>query len=185
VVFYHQEFDLNIFAPAPCLPTRKVHSYLHMITHYETAWRDHQEFKRLFEPEGYEVRAYGGLCPDGSKTGPREVADSMREAQFIFQVKPGGDGFGHVIHNTYAVGRPLITRASHYRGQLAEQLLVPGTFIDLDRHYGRELWLLVTGLTASPARLRDMGQRAAERFREVVNYEREAREIADWLQTLR
>ena len=69
VIFYHQEFDLNIFAPAPCLPTRKVHSYLHMITHYETAWRDYQGFKRLFEPEGYEVRAYGGLCPDGSKTG--------------------------------------------------------------------------------------------------------------------
>lgn len=184
VLFYHQEFDLNIFAPAPCLPTKRIHSYLHLITYFDAAWQDYQRVKRLLDLHDYEVRAYGGLCPDGHKTGPVEVADSMREAQFIFHVKPGGDGFGHVIHNTYAVGRPLITRASHYRGQLAERLLVSGTFIDLDRHGDRRLRRVITGLTDSPERLREMGERAAGRFREVVDYARDARAIADWLQTL-
>jgi hypothetical protein len=184
-IFYHQEFDLNIFAPAPCLPTKKIHSYVNVIQLSGVGWEDHQRLRRLLETDGYEVKAYGGLCPDGNKTGPIELADSMRQAQFVFHVKAGGDGFGHVIHNAYAVGRPLITRSSHYRGQLAERLLVSGTFIDLDREGARKVRRIVTGLTADPERLRHMGQRAAERFRELVDYDAEAGAIAEWLQTLR
>jgi hypothetical protein len=184
-IFYHQEFDVKIFAPAPCLPTKKIHSYLNIIQNFGVGWLDYQRLKRLLEPQGYDVKAYGGLCPDGNKTGPVEVAESMREAQFIFHVKPGGDGFGHVIHNAYAVGRPLITRPSHYRGQLAERLLVSGTFIDLDRYDERRIEKTITRFTARPEQLRRMGERAADRFRDVVNYDIEARAIADWLGTLR
>jgi len=185
VIFYHEEFDLDVFAPTACRPTRKIHSYVNLIQYFGVAWDDFRRTRQLLEPEGYEVKAYGGLCPDGNKNGPVELADSMREAEFIFHVKPGGDGFGHVIHNAYAVGRPLITRPGHYRGQLAERLLVPGTFIDLDRYGGRKLRRLITDVTASPDRLQEMGRRAAERFREVVDYDAEGRAIADWLTTLR
>ena len=184
VIFYHQEFDLDIFAPAPCLPTRKIYSYVNVIQYSGVGWDDFLELRRLLGPAGYEVRAYGGLCPDGNKTGPVELADSMRETQFVLHVKAGGDGFGHVVHNAYAVGRPLITRPSHYRGQLAERLMVPDTFIDLDRHGVRKVRRIVADLTDSPERLRQMGQRAAERFREMVDYDLEARAIADWLANL-
>lgn len=182
IMFYHQEFDLNIFHPSPCLPTKKIHSYVNVIEHSGIGWEDFQQLKRL-RPD-FDFKAYGGQCPDGNMTGPAELARSMREAQFIFHVKPGGDGFGHVIHNAYAVGRPLITRPSHYRGQLAEQLLVPGTFIDLDRYGPGEIKNIITRLTHAPDHLRQMGQRAAERFQEVVNYDIESREIASWLQSL-
>lgn len=184
VHFYHQEFDLNVFRSTPCKPTKKIYSYVNVIENSGIGWEDFQQLKRLLDRQGYELKSYGGQCPDGNKTGPVELADSMREAQFVFHVKPGGDGFGHVIHNAYAVGRPLITRPSHYRGQLAEQLLVPGTFIDLDRYGPGEVKNIITRLTHSPDHLREMGKRAADRFREVVNYDSEAQAIARWLESL-
>lgn len=181
-MFYHQEFDLDIFHPSDCKPTKKIYSYLNIIQNSGIGWEDYKQIQRL-HPD-FDFKAYGGQCPDGNKTGPVELAESMREAQFIFHVKPGGDGFGHVIHNAYAVGRPLITRPSHYRGQLAEQLLVPGTFIDLDRYGPGEIKNIITRLTHSPEHLKAMGRKAADRFKEVVNYDIEARAIREWLETL-
>ncbi len=182
--FYHQEFDLDVFRDTPVPPARKVYSFVNVIQQMPQAWADYSELKRMMERLGWEFRAYGGQCPDGNMTGPHELARKMREAAFIFHVKPGGDGFGHIIHNAYAVGRPIITRPSHYRGQLAEQLLIPGTFIDLDRYGRAEVKNILTRLMFDPDGLEAMGRRAAQRFDEVVDYEKESREVAAWLENL-
>lgn len=183
-MFYHQEFDLNVFLPTPVKNTKNIYSFLNIIQDSGIGWEDYKQLKRLLDGQGYTFKAYGGQCPDGNMTGPVELARKMREAQFIFHVKPGGDGFGHIIHNAYAVGRPVITRPSHYRGQLAEQLLVPGTFIDLDRYGPGEIKNIIARLTADPLHLKQMGEKASARFREVVNYEAEATKIGAWLASL-
>lgn len=184
VMFYHQEFDLKIFHKSPALPSKKIHSYVNVIKNTGVGWNDYRQLKRILDTKGYDFKAYGGQCPDGNMTGPVALARSMREAQFIFHVKPGGDGFGHIIHNAYAVGRPIITRPSHYKGQLAEQLLVPGTFIDLDRYGPGEIKNIIVRLTYDDRGLRQMGERCAERFREVVNYMVEAKAIGAWLENI-
>lgn len=183
-MFYHQEFDLQVFRDTPVPAARKVYSFVNVIRNTGIGWNDYSELKRLMERLGWEFRSYGGQCPDGNMNGAEETASKMREAAFIFHVKPGGDGFGHVIHNAYAVGRPLITRPSHYKGQLAEQLLVPGTFIDLDRYGRGEVKNILTRLMFDPDSLVQMGKRAAQRFDEVINYENEAKEISAWLANL-
>lgn len=183
-IYYHQEFDLEVFRDTPVQPVRKVYSFVNVIKQFPKAWADYSELKRLMERQGWEFRAYGGQCPDGNMNGAHELASKMREAAFIFHVKPGGDGFGHIIHNAYAVGRPVITRSSHYQNQLAEQLLVPGTFIDLDRYSRAEVKNILTRLMFDPDALADMGKRAAARFDEVVDYKKESEEIAQWLTTL-
>lgn len=180
-MFYHQEFDLKVFHRSTIAPTKKIYSYLNIIQNSGIGWNDYQQLKRLLDGDGFDFKAYGGQCPDGNKTGPMELARSMREAQFIFHIKPGGDGFGHIIHNAYAVGRPLITRPSHYKGQLAEQLLVPGTFIDLDRYGPGEIRNIILQLTDDVVALRKMSDLAAGRFREVVDYKKEAEQIGLWL----
>lgn len=179
--FYHQEFDTEIFRPTPVVPSKNIYSFVNVIQNTGIGWNDFLELERALAGQGFNFKAYGGQCRDGNKTGPRETAISMRAAQFIFHVKPGGDGYGHVIHNAYAVGRPVITRASHYAGQLAERLFIPGTFIDLDKYGRGEVKNIVTRLTYTPDELAAMGARAAERFREVVNFEHEAQEIKEWL----
>lgn len=183
-IYYHQEFDLTVFNDTPVPATRKVYSFVNVIEEKPSAWSDYCSLKRLMERTGWEFRAYGGQCPDGNMTGPRQLAKKMREAAFIFNVKPGGDGFGHIIHNAYAVGRPVITRSSHYKGQLAEDLLVPGTFIDLDRYGAVEVQNLLTSYMLDPDDLEAMGRRAASRFDEVVDYTQEAKEIKSWIKNL-
>lgn len=186
-IFYHQEFDLDIFhsSPVPTQPINKnVFSFTNIIQNAAIAWDYYSRLKEILEPQGWNFRAYGGQCPDGNMTGPRELADKMREAMFIYHVKPGGDGFGHIIHNAYAIGRPIITMKSHYAGQLAEELMVPGTFINLDDYGVGETKNILTRLYHDPQKLVEMGARAAARFREVVDYNKESEEIKQWLNSL-
>lgn len=183
-MFYHQEFDLKIFSPSKAEPTRNIYSFVNVIKNMDIAWQDYKALKRILKSKGYKFKSFGGQCPDGNMNGPNDLAVKMREAELIFHVKPGGDGFGHIIHNAYAVGRPVITRKSHYHNQLAEELMVPGTFIDLDQHSIPDVANMIVRLTHSPDKLAEMGRLAAQRFDEVVDYVKEAKEIYGWLERL-
>lgn len=179
-MFYHQEFDLKIFSGQVNHPTKKISSYVNILQRSGQGWADFIELEKLL-PD-YDFKSYGGQCRDGNMDGPRELANSMHEDEFILHSKPGGDGFGHIIHNAYACGRPVIARPSQYKGMLAEQLLVPGTFIDLD-HLGRTL-AAQTIRSMSDDDLDVMSRRAFKRFKQVVNYEKEAEDIKAWLGNL-
>lgn len=177
--FYHQEFDLDVFKPEIPTKTGKIYSFVNVIEKAGVAWPDYNEIKKLLST--YEIKAFGGQCPDGNMTGPHELAEAMRQAEFVFHVKPGGDGFGHIIHNAYAIGRPVITRSSHYRGQLAADLLQPGTYLDLDTESHEEIAERIVGMTSDELRL--MGYAAHTIFKQVVDYDQEANEIKQWLTT--
>lgn len=181
-IFYHQEFDLKLFKPRVTHPTKVINSYVNVLHAMPSAYADFMELERLLP--GYDFNSYGGQNRDGNMTGPRELANSMNEAQFILHSKPGGDGFGHIIHNAYASGRPVIARPSQYKDQLAEQLLVPGTFLNLDELGRAKTAVCIKALTNDDDALFRMGKAAAERFKQVVDYDKEAEEIKAWLKNL-
>lgn len=185
IMFYHQEFDTHIFQSRVCHPTKKISSFVNILQNSGQGWNDFVELEKLLSRFGYEFRSYGGQCRDGNMNGPLELANAMHDSQFILHSKPGGDGFGHVIFNAYACGRPVIARPSQYAGMLAEQLLVPGTFIDLDKYGRGEVKNMIIRLTHDEGALFQMGKRASDRFREVVDYEKEAEEVGQWLATLK
>jgi hypothetical protein len=70
----------------------------------------------------FEFREYGILGRDGIIGPASVIAAEMRAAGFAFHNKPQGDGYGFVVHQWSAVGRPLIGRAAYYAGKLAEPL---------------------------------------------------------------
>jgi len=181
-VFYHQEIE-SVFKPRVTHSSKKIYSFVNILQNTGQGWNDFEELEKLL-PE-YSFKSYGGQCRDGNMNGPLEIANAMHEAEFILHSKPGGDGFGHVIFSAYACGRPVIARPSQYKGQLAEQLLVPGTFIDLDKYGRGETKNMIRRITCDPDMLFQMGKRAGERFAEVVDYEKEALDVAEWLKTLR
>lgn len=184
-MFYHQEFDLDIFHPTPVptgLEDRKIFSFVNVMREMPEAQRDYDMFRRMLGE--FQFKSFGGQNPDGNMDGPKQLADKMREAMFIFHVKPMGDGFGHIIHNAYAVGRPIITHSKHYQNQLASDLLVEGTFIDLDKYSRGEVKNIIRRLSHQPEILVKMGERAAAQFRRVVDYKNESEEIKKWLEKL-
>lgn len=184
VVFYHQEFDLKTFYPSVPPGNRRIHSFVNILQSQGLA-----DFLRLEEllPD-FQLRSYGAGNRDGIKNGVKEVAAGMREADWVFHVKPGGDGYGHVIHNAFACGRPVITRKSYYKDRLAGDLMIDGeTCFDLDVHDVETVAKLIR--TASDYKnaplLKQMSERAYEKFKEVVDFDREEKEIREWLKKLK
>lgn len=182
VKFYHQEFDLNIFKPEPLEHKKRMYSFVNVLENMPQAQQDFIRFEELLRKHGWRLDSYGGQNRDGNMTGPRELAAKIAEASIILHSKPGGDGFGHIIHNAYACGRPVVIRRSHYSGQLAEELFVEGTYLDIDQ-LGREQTAAEL-LKLDAQWFVEAGKKARARFEEVVNYDREAEEIKQWLQNL-
>jgi hypothetical protein len=104
-----------------------------------------------------------------------EIADLMAGSAFGWHDKEQGDGFGHVIHQWAAVGRPLIGHGSHYRGRMAEsfwQDLV--TCIDLDKHPVAEVAEIIRDMT--PATHRGMCEAIRAEF-DKIDWDGEAEAI--------
>lgn len=114
--------------------TDVVTSFVNLLPLIPDSWGPFEELAHELAGT-HTFRSFGHACPDGFRDPASAVADEMAEAGWAYHDKPTGDGFGHVIHDWAAVGRPLIGHARFYRGQLGEHLWRDGeTCIDLDRH---------------------------------------------------
>ncbi|HEX5451882.1 MAG TPA: hypothetical protein VFW86_05785 [Candidatus Limnocylindrales bacterium] len=181
---YHQEFDLDTFRYVPPAGFGPVRSFVQCFP--ETP--EYPRFRQLAEAardlDWQVYGAYGRAPLDEWAAGNIEatpaVADAMRDAGLIYHAKYWSDGYGHVIHNAFAVGRPVLGSARYYAGKLAEPLWVEGeTSFDLDRRTRGETIDLIRDLRADPDRYLRMCEAAAARFREVVDFDAEADQIAE------
>ena len=175
-VTYHQEFDLNIFRYAPPV-SRSIASFVNCM--------DRMPCYPLFvEAQGMlpdrEFLVYGIDGADGNLKPAQAIADAMRATGWAWHDKITGDGFGHVIHNLAAVGRPLIGHSSHYAGKLAEPLWVDGeTCIDLDRHSLTEVADILRDTDKD--RHRQMCVAMRDLFRSTVDFEADAEKVRELL----
>jgi len=106
------------------------------------------------------------------------IADAMAAAGFAWHDKITGDGFGHVLHNWAAVGRPLIGHASHYTGQLGAHLWQDGvTCIDLDGRSPEGAADAIRAIAADPERYRAMCTEVRREF-DRIDWDGEAAAVA-------
>jgi hypothetical protein len=148
-----QEFDhTGTFRFREPVRQDRVTSFVNLLPLIPEAWAG---FEGLRARLPYDFRSFGHACPDGFRDPVSAVADEMAEAGWAYHDKVTGDGFGHVIHDWAAVGRPLIGHASYYEGQRAEVFWIDGvTCIDLDRHSLDEAAAIIQNTT--PAQHREM-----------------------------
>jgi hypothetical protein len=182
-VVYHQEFSLDDFRPGR--PPRLGLVVSSFVQCYPQDTTSYQYWLRAAEtaPE-HDWRvygAYGTAALDRFAAGNLDrcaaVGDAMRASDVAWHAKRWSDGFGHVIHNWFAVGRPLLGFRDYYKDQLAGRLWVEGeTAWDLERN----------DVTSLLRRFRDdedfhirACEAAAARFREVVSYDEEEQAIRD------
>ena len=134
----------------------------------------------------FDFKVFGGQCRDGAMHGSKQLAMKMREAKFIWHTKNGGDGYGHVIHNACAVGKPLIVKKSYYQGKLAEPLLIDRhTCINIDGLSTAEIVSRISEVSESQEMYENMCQNMTKKFKEVVNFDREEQEIRQFIQNLK
>lgn len=193
---YHQEFDTSIFSPFSRAYTgmgfvagaddKTVASFVNVFNnmgHFESDWGLFQAVKRLM-PD-WTFKSYGGQCPDGA-LGPAPVlAEAMRNQMFIWHTKAGGDGYGHIIHNAAAVGRPMIVKKSYYVGKMAEPLLIDGeTCINIDGMDPHEVIEKILHYS-EPDRWKTMTVKTYENFKKVVDFDAEAEKLKVFISNLK
>lgn len=181
-ISYHQEFSLQTFHKGEPHQNRNAYSFVHCLKAYPD-WSLFQELEKAL-PE-YNFKSFGAGCRDDGIHGRSVVADKMREAQWIVHFKWSGDGFGHVIFNSFAVGRPAIIKAEYYKNKLAEPLLLDGeTCIKVDGRSTGEVAEMIREYS-KPEKYTKMVNRCRERFDEIVDYDEEAGELTNFLNNLK
>ena len=195
-VVHHQEFALNDTVPqmggfyhaAPEPHERLVvSSFVNCFAENERGYAQFRDTAAL-RPD-YDWRVYGsyGSAPEdeyacGNIDKCNGVADAMRASDVAWHTKQWSDGFGHVIHNWFAVGRPVVGYEWYYRTQLAGPLWQEGvTSFDLTEKNPEQAMALLDRLAQDDDLRIRMGDAAAARFREIVNYAEEAEAIRKML----
>jgi hypothetical protein len=184
-VIYHQEFSLRDFRHETpvrdgalriasfvnCFPENtKAYAGFRAIAsqHPEWDWRVYGAYGSIPEDE----YACGNLQPCAA------VGDAMRASDVAWHTKQWSDGFGHVVHNWAAVGRPLIGHEWYYKTQLAGPLWVEGvTSFDITDRSIEYVAGILDRLDKDDELLVRMSEAMAARFREVVNFDEEAEQI--------
>lgn len=194
-ISYHQEFDTNIFSPMSKIvlkdedtiewPGKDIYSFVNcfnMQPHLESDWRLFQQIEQRM-PD-WNFKSFGGQCRDGSCDGSRNLAAKMHEARFVWHTKNGGDGYGHVIHNAAAVGRPLITKMLYYSGKMGGKLLKDGeTCINID---GLSVDEIINKINyySNPLRYGDICQNTYNNFKKVCDFDAESTLLQTFLDKL-
>lgn len=95
-----------------------------------------------------------------------------------------GDGYGHILHNAAAVGKPVIIRRSDYSGKLGEKLLINGeTCIEIDNLTPEEIVEKIL-YYSEPERYMDMTRNVYWNFQKVVDFDREEKDIRKFIENL-
>jgi hypothetical protein len=129
-----QRFDLDwTFRYREPVMRDRIVSFVNLLPLIPEMWAGYEGLRERLP--SFSFASYGHSCPDGLLKPVAAIAEEMARAGWAYHDKVTGDGFGHILANWAAVGRPLIGHASYYAGQWGEALWVDGaTCIDLDRH---------------------------------------------------
>jgi hypothetical protein len=182
-VYYHQEFDTSIFKPSVLTHSRKISSYINILQNMPHGWNDFVKLEIMLDGVS-SLKTYGGQCRDGNKAGPISLSASMQSDDLVFHVKDGGDGYGHILYNSYASGRPTIVRSSFYKNCLGYELLNDESSIDLDKISLDEAAQKIISLFLDKESMNSMSESAYRTFKNNVDFEYDAQKVRKWIENI-
>ena len=176
---YHQKFEEEVFYPGEPTDSKNVTS---MILFPE----QHHLFeaaKQLLPDYNFVSYGYSPPCDHPQITGISNIAKIMHDSRFGWHYKTV-DGYGHIIHNWFACGRPVIASYEAYRDRQARDLLVDEeTGCNLD---GRNIEWIVDFIrrAENPEFYQYLCKQTQLRYKMYVDFEREAKQIRHFFETL-
>jgi hypothetical protein len=189
-VVYHQEFDTEkvFYHDYPPANRREVASWVNgfpespdypLFTALARQYADEFDFK--------VYGAYGWGADDEFKSGDvsivTDVADRMRQARTGLHIKRLSDGFGHTIHNWFAIGRPVMGFQDYYADKIAGLLFEEGvTSFAIENRTFDETAAILRRLRDDDDYHQRISENAAARFRAIVDFGAEADAIKAMLE---
>ena len=191
-VTYHQEFSLEDFRhePPPRHDPFRVSSFVNCFPENVNAYAGWRTIASQHPEYDWRVYgAYGSIAEDEYAAGNLDrcaaVGDAMRDSDVAWHTKQWSDGYGHVIHDWFAVGRPVIGHEWYYRSQLAGPLWVEGvTSFDITDQDATYVAQVIQRLRDDPELHHRMSAAAAARFREIVSFDEEEQAIRKMLEAV-
>lgn len=178
ICFYHQEFDLDVFKYKPIVNNKSVSSYIHYMKRPDVMNLVAQKLP------SWDFKSFGAGM-EANIMATKDIAKQMHNSGFTWHYKPEGDGFGHIIYNSFAVGRVPIIWKSQYRGKSADELMIDGrTCIDAEKHTIDSLAHILNNIANNPTIHNMMSEAAYNRFKEVVDYDKEEQKVRTFLDQL-
>jgi hypothetical protein len=181
-VTYRQPFSLRDFRyePPPRGETFRIASAVQGLAENPRAYAEYLEYAREDPSFAWGIYgSYGQAEPDefswGNLPSTPAVAAAMRSVDVAWHTKEWSDGYGHVIHNWFASGRPVVGREFYYTDKLAGALWRDGvTSIDIGSRTVDEVRAVLRRFREDEEYHLGFCERAAARFAEVVNFDEEA-----------
>lgn len=183
-VFYHQEFSLEKFKPEPNCNIKSVVNYKHIM-------EDDMNIILQLEKElpDWEFKCYGAHNRDGFINDDEDsMSNSMKKFGFVFHVKKD-DGYGHVIHNSFACGKPMIVNL-HTAGVPRDGMFIRNTASFLYENFGTIIDSIqpIQCISLTLRHMADNYERYSthvyKKFNEVVNFEQESIQVKTFLENL-
>jgi len=173
-VRYHQEFNLEDF-PYVENPDNNIYSYVHF-PEGEKLWNSVSPFLSFpfcFKWIGKTLGLVEDIIIKTSDLG-KHIGNSF----FTWHIKPGGEGYGHILYNSFACGTPLVTSISDYKNMCGAELLVDGiTCIDVDNKLPEQIASEMTEMIKDRNKRTKIRQNVYNKFRSCVNFNKEFESI--------
>lgn len=174
VVFYRQEFKTTYFDHTDSNVNSQITSFVNCLPKPDYFLQLEQIMPEV------KFKSFGISCRDGIKQSVREIANEMKSSMWGYHLKPGGDGFGHVIHNWFAANKPILVGCDDYKDKLAGQLLEDKvTCIDISKRSPIEVAKILRGIGND--QYKKMVENVADRFNNVVNFDEDEKKIGRFL----
>lgn len=186
-VTYRQPFSLEDFRyePPPRGEPFRIASAVQGLAENPRAYAEFLEYAREDPSFAWGIfGSYGSHPVDefawGNLPTTPAVAAGMRSVDVAWHTKEWSDGYGHVIHNWFASGRPVVGREFYYVDKLAGPLWVDGvTSIDIGSRSVDEVRAVLRRFREDEDYHLGFCERATARFHEIVNFDAEAELVRD------
>jgi len=183
-VFYHQEFDLNLFNQKLDCDRKKIINLQHFMQNEDIFYG----LEKMMPDYTFKVHGAGGrdgYIPNGEK----EMSDYIKNSGFLFHCKVVDEGYGHNIHNAFACGKPVIVDSSEmgvdwngFIGNTASLMFEDGkTIIDIN---GKTLEQISNEIRNMVNNYEEISNYIVDKFNKVSNFDEEFVRIKSFLDNL-
>lgn len=174
-VIYHQEFDLSIFSFSSPEEHQKINSYVHFPIS-----------ETLAKEVDLNVKFIGKTLDSLDKTilGSKNLARIIKDSAFTWHIKPGGESYGHILHNSLACGRPLIINAEDFKDIPSSKLLTDGqTCINITGKTSQKIKSEVQKCM-QPEEHNRMCENAYQRFKNTINFDEDEQKVRKFIENI-
>lgn len=187
-VVYRQEFSLEDFYPEYPDDTDTVSSFIQCFAENRVFYDNFLQIARDTPDLTWQVFGNYGSAPQdefaqGNLPTTPAVAEAMRRTRIAWHAKWWSDGYGHVIHNLFATGRPVVGPLGYYVDKIAGPLIEHGvTAFDTAQMTYQDVQDTLRRLRDDDEFYAEIRANAVNRFVQVVDFDEDAERVRGLLE---